>query len=328
MPKIKYSDEQLEKALMLRKENPSMSREEICRITGLNMARLKRLFIENPDYQLSKEQSQENAYKAKLAKNPNAMAEMRQKLTPEVLAKRAEGTRKTYKDNVQLSELKSKQSRDWWRSLSEEEYAEYLAKRQEAIEKSEAVLARRSFLSSQTGIDNVKSKITLKEYGVSDFQELMHLYASRNNGKWLGVYIGSRLLTDWKCKDGHLFQMRPNNVRSGQWCPICAFKQSKKEIELREIIKQRYNDTMGNVKGLLKSKRLELDIYVPSLGKAIEFDGKRWHNNVEYVECIERDSRKNNECIEAGIALFRVDYHDYISNKEDVLSKVWEFLSK
>ena len=45
---------------------------------------------------------------------------------------------------------------------------------------------------------------------------------------------------------------------------------------------------------------MELDIYIPSIKVAIEYDGKRWHKDIN------RDLRKNDECKKNGIRLIRV----------------------
>lgn len=52
-------------------------------------------------------------------------------------------------------------------------------------------------------------------------------------------------------------------------------------------------------------KRLELDIFIPSLKRAIELDGDYWHSSPERKKT---DKRKNKECADAGIKLLRLPY--------------------
>jgi very-short-patch-repair endonuclease len=109
----------------------------------------------------------------------------------------------------------------------------------------------------------------------------------------------------WKCHEGHQWEAIANDIQQGSWCPTCSKTNDKAQAELFEFVKQFYPDALLNVKGLLKSKRFELDIYIPSLRKAIELDGEYWHN---MPGAIERDLRKGNECEQAGIELLRIPY--------------------
>jgi hypothetical protein len=134
----------------------------------------------------------------------------------------------------------------------------------------------------------------------------MHELALKNNGKCLSIeYINTDTKYQWECNKKHQWIATSNSIRSGQWCPTCAKTNDKAQTEVYDFVKQFRPDALFNVKGLLKSKRLELDVYVPSLNKAVELDGEHWHN---MSEAIERDSRKNNECLEVGIGLLRISY--------------------
>jgi len=63
--------------------------------------------------------------------------------------------------------------------------------------------------------------------------EEMHELAKNRGGKCLSeVYIDSHTKLQWECKEGHAFWMEPNNVKQGQWCPICARSRFNKTIEL------------------------------------------------------------------------------------------------
>jgi len=49
--------------------------------------------------------------------------------------------------------------------------------------------------------------------------------ASQRNGKFLSeTFTRVKDLHRWQCAKGHTFQMKPNTVRSGSWCPHCAGK--------------------------------------------------------------------------------------------------------
>jgi len=139
-------------------------------------------------------------------------------------------------------------------------------------------------------------------------------------------YVNSQTHSLWECKCGYKwFANSGVMINQETWCPVCSNKQSKKEIELRNFVRQYFPDTPDKpVKKLLPNKLFELDIWVPSLRKAIEFDGEYRHNQPESVE---RDARKDAECQQVGIQLLRVKYRDYVKNTDAVQQRVLEFLA-
>ncbi len=58
---------------------------------------------------------------------------------------------------------------------------------------------------------------------------------------------------------------------------------------------------------------LELDIWIPELKKAIEYNGEYWHNNIiaEY-----RDSQKQLQCKNKGIDLLIIKEENWVNNKD------------
>jgi len=142
--------------------------------------------------------------------------------------------------------------------------------------------------------------------------------------EWLGPFVEKvNITTSWKCGRGHVFKSRYNSLQQGQGCPRCVHHISEPEAELRELVRLALPETIGNIRGLLKNKKFELDIYLPSLKKAVEYDG--WRHTLEANR--ERDARKDRECVEAGIKLLRVTHEEYRSNPEETLQKVLYFLS-
>ena len=75
-----YTQEQEQKILELKKALTTNS--DIVKITGVSLSTVKRI-LRNSNVRLTPQQRQQNAYKAKIAKNPNALAEMRSKITKE-----------------------------------------------------------------------------------------------------------------------------------------------------------------------------------------------------------------------------------------------------
>lgn len=63
---------------------------------------------------------------------------------------------------------------------------------------------------------------------------------------------------------------------------------------------QQYSDAIAGYKNSTVLKSFELDIFIPSLNCAIEYDGEIYHKFVE------KDKRKDQLCKEAGITLYRI----------------------
>ena len=122
---------------------------------------------------------------------------------------------------------------------------------------------------------------------------------------------GSELKVWWKCSRGHSWQAIVSNRVKGINCPICSknLQISIGEKTILYYMKQLFSDVRENyhIEWLGKS---ELDIYVPSLKLAVEYDGARWHKNIS------ADIKKDDLCQTHGITLIRVreaECSDYLS---------------
>lgn len=108
----------------------------------------------------------------------------------------------------------------------------------------------------------------------------MQVIAKNNNGKCLSsTYIntGTKLL--WECEKLHQWHARPADIKSGGWCPHCP---NKTQASLTKIIKKIFNNCRiySNYRELdwlinpSTGRKLEIDIYIPKLKLAIEYDGE------------------------------------------------------
>jgi len=69
-----------------------------------------------------------------------------------------------------------------------------------------------------------KRKLTIHE---------MNVIAKKKGGKCLSKeYVSARTHLTWQCKEGHVWNAKPNNIKSGHWCPECA---ANKKLELSEM---------------------------------------------------------------------------------------------
>jgi len=142
-------------------------------------------------------------------------------------------------------------------------------------------------------------------------------------------YKNGHAKLELKCPKGHEFKMRWNNFQQKQRCPICQANlfTSKAEKEIANIIgvqdiKVERNDRTQIINPLTNMK-LELDIWMPELNKAIEFNGIYWHS---FKDKIIKDKIKLQECTKRNIKLLVIKEQDWIDNKMDCISKIKNFV--
>ncbi|RHZ78547.1 hypothetical protein Glove_161g42 [Diversispora epigaea] len=103
-------------------------------------------------------------------------------------------------------------------------------------------------------------------------------------------YHNRRTPLSWSCSKGHSCLARIDSIQRGTWCPRC-----------------------------IKNRRLELDIYYPQYGLAIEIQGKQheYYNNFFHkgkpenlIKQQKRDQIKKDLCEENWIVLREVWYYE------------------
>jgi hypothetical protein len=130
-----------------------------------------------------------------------------------------------------------------------------------------------------------------------------------------------------KCDNGHIYYSTYSTFNSGHRCPVCWENQkySKGEKEIYEYVKQIYSGTVipNDKTQIIKEKTgnyLELDIWIPELNKAIEYNGEYWHN-LKRVR--NNDFLKQQRCKELGIDLLVIKEKDWQKNKNFNMIKKW-----
>ncbi len=103
----------------------------------------------------------------------------------------------------------------------------------------------------------------------------------------------------WKCKKGHQWQTTIHHRSRGEGCPIC---NSERRTSFPEYALVYYLEKHGlRTLHTYKKKGYELDVYIPSLNVAVEYDGYYWHKDK-----VDEDLEKNSKCKKDGIKLYRV----------------------
>ena len=124
------------------------------------------------------------------------------------------------------------------------------------------------------------------------------------------VMGGSKRKVWWKCVNGHSFFASLNHRTSKEstGCQICysGRQTSFAEQAVYYYIKKVFPDAMNRYKNIWGS-RFELDIYIPSIHTAIEYDGEAWHKK----DKIEREQEKYRLCVNHGVRLIRMREQEY-----------------
>lgn len=111
----------------------------------------------------------------------------------------------------------------------------------------------------------------------------------------------------WLCPHGHEYMtIVLYRTRRGTNCPICNIgrKTSFSEQAFYYYIKQVFSDAINQYKADFLGL-MELDVFVPSISCAIEYDGKPWHGK-GFKGKYEKEKRKYNICKANNIELIRI----------------------
>jgi len=104
----------------------------------------------------------------------------------------------------------------------------------------------------------------------------------------------------WKCPANHTWAAVISSRSQGRGCPYCrTFGTSIPEQAVFFYIEKQFNDVHGRDMSL----GFELDIYIPTIKTAIEYDGVQFHNSEKSYK---RDNLKDCKCKQNGIRLIRI----------------------
>ena len=137
-----------------------------------------------------------------------------------------------------------------------------------------------------------------------------------------------------KCDKGHIYKTRTSTlydrlhsetILCTKCNPMNSYSTSGKEKELIEFIKENYNkEILLNDRNIIKP--YEIDIFLPELNIAFEFNGVYWHN--ELYKDKDYHFNKYNECKKQSIFLFQIYEDDWIYKKDIVKSMILNKIKK
>ena len=142
------------------------------------------------------------------------------------------------------------------------------------------------------------------------------------------ITAGSNRKLLWRCNKGHEWEAAISSRSQGRGCPKCS--GSKMEENLAQLIKAllpRNTRVIRNDRRLIKP--YELDILVPSLSLAFEFNGTYWHSDEmvraskpQFSSSKAFDDFKKAECEKRKVKLFFVREKPWTENHEKEVKRV------
>lgn len=142
------------------------------------------------------------------------------------------------------------------------------------------------------------------------------------------VYVDWKTKVKIKCPKHGVFEQVPNNHTQGVGCHKCSSgcRTSKGEVELFEFV-QSVTEELILTSDRIQIKPKELDIYIPNLKIAFEFNGYYWHSVKVNPDENHRDL-KTKLCKEKGITLIHVEEMDWKNKKNMVKNKIKSLINK
>ena len=151
-----------------------------------------------------------------------------------------------------------------------------------------------------------------------------------------GYKLLSKTYTDCKhkikvqCTKGHIYSVSYNSFQQGKRCPVCYShcQSSRMEKDVTNIVKSliNYNVIENDRTQIINNntgRNLELDVWIPDIMKAVEFNGTFWHSS-DYSK--NKDNQKIEQCKNKGIDLLVLDECNWINNKTVCINILKTFL--
>ena len=138
------------------------------------------------------------------------------------------------------------------------------------------------------------------------------------------IYISSNEKVEIICKEcKRSFWIEANSHLQGHGCPYHFTNKSKDETEIVEYIKEIYQgEILINCRNILNDNK-ELDIYLPDVGLAFEYNGIFWHNEINKPKNYHLD--KTNECKKKNIHLIHIFEDEW---KNPIKKEIWKSMIK
>ena len=125
------------------------------------------------------------------------------------------------------------------------------------------------------------------------------------------------------CPEHGEFWQTPDSHLQGKGCKKCGIRISIAENEIYEFCKSHYPLTEQTDRTAINP--LELDIYIPEIKTAIEYNGLLWHSD-KYKSDKNYHLKKLNACKQNNIKLLQIFEDEYVNNRDIVYEKIKHIL--
>jgi len=184
---------------------------------------------------------------------------------------------------------------------------------------------RRSYINSGGGCPKCailkRSKQLSPKLNITDFNTKFETFENSEDYIILSKkYIDNKTKLEFKHKIcGKTFKMRPNDFQQNYRCPYCSRMKSIVEQEVAVFVKSIYS---GIVKTSDRSliNPYEIDIFLPDLNLAIEFNGLYWHSEERKGKKYHKE--KMERCNKKGVRLIQIFEDEWNLKKDIVQSKI------
>ena len=198
----------------------------------------------------------------------------------------------------------------------------------------------------------------------SNYPELIASEWDYSKNDMMGIHpdeitCNSSVEASWSCSHGHSWNaVVSNRIGRGSGCPHCSHKISEQENQVAEFMNDylcsHYAGMKYSMHRSIKFKRIydlkkikpddvltdclkqhllkELDIYIPELSLAIEYDGDYWHSDEIMMETrgftnSESHWIKQELCRQAGVELVFISEHDWLNENWKVKSMLQSLIA-
>lgn len=187
---------------------------------------------------------------------------------------------------------------------------------------------------SWCGICAIKTNSLKKRSNILEMQKI----AKKRGGLCLSTeYTNSTTNLTWQCIDGHIWDARPANIKTGFWCPSCNHLVGENLV--RAYLEKMFNSKFPKKKPKWlvtnDGNRLELDGYCEDLGLAFEHQGRHHYkknlyikNNLELTKRKNYDQLKIKLCKKIGVKLIVIPEVGHITRIEDLYQLILTKIKK
>ena len=189
-------------------------------------------------------------------------------------------------------------------------------------------------VSQSETIKNKKRETSIKNYNVdnyskSDIYKIDRIDILKEKYKNINILnvCNNKLILNCDCNKCHNYEiditvLRNRIIYKTILCTVCnpisSYSNSGHEINIRNFIKENYNkEIILNNRNIIKP--YELDIYLPDLKFALEFNGLYWH--CEMNKESNYHLNKTEECEKHGLQLLHIFEDDWL-NKQNIVKSI------